>query len=114
MPRTDRSITFLTGMIVAALYVILLVGFSQESYMRQDFLRKDAASRADSLSRLPSADVVSKPVCRAEAPLCATLFPDAGERQNCMTSIEAVRRYWSAPKLPLTLEGVRRAMNDGP
>ena len=28
MPRTDRSVTILTGMIIAALYVILLVGFS--------------------------------------------------------------------------------------
>ena len=36
MPRADRSITFLAGMIIAALYVILLVGSSQESYMRRD------------------------------------------------------------------------------
>ena len=35
MPRTDNSITVLTGMIIAALYVILLVSFSQESYMRR-------------------------------------------------------------------------------
>ena len=40
MPRADRSITILTGMIIAALYVVLLVGFAQESYMR-----RDAASR---------------------------------------------------------------------
>ena len=44
MPRTDNSITVLTGMIIAALYVILLVSFSQEYYMR-----RDATSRADSL-----------------------------------------------------------------
>jgi hypothetical protein len=42
MPRSDRSITILTGMIIAALYVILLVGFARESYMR-----RDAASRLD-------------------------------------------------------------------
>ena len=42
MPRADRSITILTGMIIAALYVILLVGFAQESYMR-----RDAGSRAN-------------------------------------------------------------------
>ena len=34
MPRADRSIAILTGMIIAALYVILLVGFARESYMR--------------------------------------------------------------------------------
>ena len=30
MPRTDKSIGILTGMIIAALYVILLVGFTRE------------------------------------------------------------------------------------
>src|SRR5579864_2052867 len=34
MPRADRSTAILTGMIIAALYVIMLVGFAQESYMR--------------------------------------------------------------------------------
>ena len=43
MPRTDRSVALLTGMIIAALYVILLVGFSRESYMRRDA----AAARAE-------------------------------------------------------------------
>ena len=113
MPRTDKSTTVLTGMIIAALYVILLVGFSQESYMRQDFLRKDAARRGDNFSRVAAIDDVSKRLCHAEFPFCA-LFADASERRNCMTSIEAVRSYLSASKVPLTLEGVRRAMNDEP
>jgi hypothetical protein len=106
MPKTDKSITVLTGMIIAALYVILLVGFSQESYMRHD-----AARRNGNFDRVAAIDDVSKRVCRAEFPFCA-LFADAGERQNCMTSIEAVRSYLSASKVPLTLEGVRRVMND--
>ena len=106
MPRADRSITFLTGMIIAALYVILLVGFSQESYMR-----RDAARSGDNFGRVAAIDEVSKQICHAEFPFCA-LFADASERRNCMTSFEAVRRYLSASRVPLTLEGVRRAMND--
>jgi hypothetical protein len=106
MPRTDKSITVLTGMIIAALYVILLVGFSQESYMRHDAARRD-----ENFGRAAAIGGVSKHICRAEFPFCV-LFADAGERRNCMTSIEAVRRYLSASKVPLTLDGIRRAMND--
>ena len=109
MPRTDKSITILTGMIIAALYVILLVGFTQESYMR-----RDAASRMESPSRRPAIQDVSTQVCRAEPPLCAALFPDPGERQSCVTSIDAVRRFVSEPVAPLTLEGLRRAMREEP
>ena len=65
MPRADRSITFLTGMIVAALYVILLVGFSQESYMR-----RDADNRLNSINGWTAIHDVSKRVCRVE-PVCA-------------------------------------------
>ena len=51
MPRTDKSIGILTGMIIAALYVILLVGFTRESYMsRESSMRRDAASRTDGAS----------------------------------------------------------------
>ena len=65
MPRADRSITFLTGMIIAALYVILLVGFSQESYMR-----RDADSRLNGVGGWTAIHDVSKRVCRIE-PVCA-------------------------------------------
>jgi hypothetical protein len=58
MPRA-----LLTGMIIAALYVILLVGFSRESYMR-----RDATARGDAAVARP-ADDGSKRVCRAE-PAC--------------------------------------------
>ena len=109
MPRTDKSIAILTGMIIAALYVILLVGFTQESYMR-----RDAASRVESLSRRPAIPEASTQVCRAGPPLCAALFADPGERQNCVISIDAVRRYLGEPVAPLTLEGLRRAMREEP
>ena len=65
-PRADRSITFLTGMIIAALYVILLVGFSQESYMR-----RDAESRLNGIGGWTAIHDVSKRVCRIE-PVCET------------------------------------------
>jgi hypothetical protein len=105
MPRTDRSITILTGMIIAALYVILLVAFTQESYMR-----RDAAGRADSFHGQAAIHDVSKRVCRVEPPLCAELFPNVGDRQSCAASIDAVRRYLTDPMMPLTLDGLRRAM----
>jgi len=66
MPRADRSITILTGMIIAALYVILLVGFARESYMR-----RDAANRLDGVGGWTAIDDVSKRVCRIEPPVCA-------------------------------------------
>jgi hypothetical protein len=111
MPRADRSVAILTGMIIAALYVILLVGFTQESYMRRDFdMRRDAASRTGGSGTWPVVHDVSKRVCRIEPPLCAELFPDAADRQSCVTSIDAVRRFISEPAVPLTLDGLRRAM----
>ena len=67
MQRTDRSVTILTGMIIAALYVILLVGFSRESYMRRDAGLRLDASAGPLVLDLP------KPVCRLEAPRCALL-----------------------------------------
>jgi hypothetical protein len=109
MPRTDKSTAILTGMIIAALYVILLVGFAQESYMR-----RDAASRGEISVTAVAAQSVSSQVCRVEPPLCAALFSDASERSNCVTSIEAVRRYLNDPVVPLSLEGLRRAMRDEP
>ena len=64
----------LTGMIIAALYVILLVGFSRESYMR-----RDAATRANDSAAWAVVQDVSKKVCRIEPPLCAALFSGIGE-----------------------------------
>jgi hypothetical protein len=109
MPRTEKSTAILTGMIIAALYVILLVCFAQESYMR-----RDAASRAAVSVAQAAAQNASSRVCRIEPSLCAVLFFDESERSNCMTSIEAVRRYLHDPVVPLTLDGLRRAMREEP
>ncbi len=105
MSRSDRSVAIPTGMIIAALYVILLVAFSQESYMR-----RDASMRADGAGVRSAIRDVSNRVCPMEPPLCAALFADEIERQSCVTSIEAVRRLVSEPMVPLTLEGLRRAL----
>jgi hypothetical protein len=70
MPRTDRSTTILTGMIIAALYVILLIGFSRESYMRRDAAQLAAGAGGpppvrDALGR---ACPIEPPICRANEP----------------------------------------------
>jgi hypothetical protein len=109
MPRTDKSTAILTGMIIAALYVILLVGFARESYMR-----RDAASRAHVAVTQDAVQNDANRDCRVEPPLCAALFADARERSNCMTSLEAVQRYLNDPVLPLSLDGLRRAMGEEP
>ena len=116
MPRTDKSVTILTGMIIAALYVILLIGFSRESYMRRDATAlADAVALTDGMGDGRVTYDASKRVCRIEPPLCAMLFPDEADRRNCMTSIEAIRRLLvSEPSAPLTLEGLRRAVRAEP
>ena len=110
LPRTDKSVTVMTGMIIAALYVLLLVGFSQESYMRRDA----AAVRFELASAPPVTGSVSKRVCRTEQPLCATLFADADDREHCANSVEMMRRLLGEPAAPLTLERLRRALHGGP
>jgi hypothetical protein len=115
LPRTDKSVTVMTGMIIAALYVILLVGFSQESYMR-----RDAAAARFELASAPSATgqiltgSVSKRVCRTEPPICATLFTGADDQEHCANSVETMRRLLGEPAAPLTLERLRRALHAGP
>ena len=108
MPRTDRSVTILTGMIIAGLYVILLVGFTRESYMR-----RDASRHADAPAVWPVVHDVSKRVCRIDPPLCAGLL-DGEARQSCLSAIETLRRLVSEPSAPLSLEGLRRAMAEEP
>ena len=69
MPRADRSIAIMTGMIIAALYVILLVGFSRESYMR-----RDAEYRAGAAGAAPVAADVPALACRPAPPRCVGLL----------------------------------------
>ena len=105
MPRTDRSVTILTGMIIAALYVIMLVGFSRESYMR-----RDAAARTDFSADLAAADDGTRRLCRPDRPFCPTPLPGAGDPQGCQASIEVVRMVIGGRLAPLTLDGIRRVL----
>jgi len=68
MPRTDRSVTIMTGLIIAAMYVILLIGFSRESYMWRD--AQDLAERSGDW---PAISAVAKRLCRIKAPRCAVI-----------------------------------------
>jgi hypothetical protein len=114
MPRIDRSVTIMTGMIIAALYVILLVGFTRESYMARDASRRAETTGARHAETTGARYVVhdlARKVCRIDPPLCAGV-PDGEERQNCLSSIEALRRLIGEPLAPLTLDRLRRAMAD--
>ena len=108
MPRADRSIPILTGLIIAALYVILLVGFSRESYMR-----RDAAARVNGVGHSLVVEDVSKRICRVERTASAALSPDLSE-QICITPLDAAGRIVSEPVTAPTLEGLRRAMRENP
>jgi hypothetical protein len=109
MPRADRSIPFLTGLIIAALYVILLVGFSRESYMR-----RDALARLTAAAGWPTAENVSKRGCRIGRSASAASTPEAAERQNCLAPAGAAQGPASEFVAPLTFDALRRAMRDNP
>jgi hypothetical protein len=65
LPRVERSTNILTGMIIAALYVVLLVGFVRESYT----YRHAARLESDRMSWAYMRDV-SRDACRVELSLC--------------------------------------------
>ena len=113
MPGTDKSVTLLTGMIIAALYVVMLVGFTRESYMR-----RDAAMLADASGEWPVLYDVSKRACRLAQPMCSPLLKDAKEQsrmqQSCSAPADSFSRLASEPAVPLTLEALRRVMRAGP
>ena len=75
MPRTDKSLTFLTGMIIAALYVIMLVGFSRESYMR-----RDADHLSQELRGTGAIDDAATRMCRIGRPACPPPLPWQADR----------------------------------
>jgi hypothetical protein len=108
-PRVDKSVTVMTGMIVAALYLILLLGFVRESYMK-----RDAATRFNLASARPVPVDGPKRSGRAEHPLCLETFADAGERQQCAAVLELMRRLLGEPTRPSALEGLRQALSANP
>jgi len=104
-PRVDKPVTVMTGMIIAALYLILLLGFTRESYMK-----RDAAMRVELATARSMPVDVSKRTCRAEHPLCLEMFADADERQQCSAAVDVMRRLLGEPVRALTLEGLRQAL----
>jgi hypothetical protein len=113
-PRVEKSVTVMTGMIVAGLYSILLIGVSRESYMKRDAMKRDAAPGFELASARTVPEPVSKRTCRPEHPLCATLFDDATERQNCAASVEVMRRLLGETAPPLTIDALRQALRAEP
>ena len=89
MPRTDKSVQILTGMIIAALYVIMLVGFSRESYMR-----RDATARGEAPPGFSLASEATR-LCRVERPVCPPFSPaqppGAGVAPPPLAAAEAAR-----------------------
>ena len=115
MPQADKSIAILTGTIVAALYVILLVGFTKESYLwRESSVPRIAPSRVSDPGCLAPAQDGSRQACSPDVALCATLFLDASERRSCLVTIDAVRRLVSEAPDPLRIDRLQRAMGREP
>lgn len=98
MPRTDRSVTFLTGMIIAALYVILLLGFSRETYVLRG-LGPDAIRPARSAPMQLAAS--SQQTCGIERPVCTAL---AEQGKSCANSGSLLRQMISEALPPLALD----------
>ncbi len=114
LPRVDKSVTVMTGMIVAGLYSILLIGVTRESYMKRDAVEREAAPGFELASARTVPAPVPKRSCVPEHPLCATLFDAAAERQNCAASVEVMRRLLGESAPPLTIVALRQALRVEP
>jgi hypothetical protein len=70
-------------MIIAALYVVLLVGFSRETYVVRGYhlAGSSAAACADA----------SKQICTPDHPTCTPVAP-AAEEPSCVVSVRVLRR----------------------
>ena len=101
MPRTDRSVTFLTGMIIAALYVILLLGFSRETYVLRG-LPADAIKPARNAPLMLAASPQQS--CAVERPVCSVALPD----RSCANAVGLLRQMASETPTP-TLDKIQDA-----
>ena len=79
MPQVDRSTNILTGMIIAALYVILLVGFVRESYTYRHAAQLDSERVTWAYWR-----DVPKNACRIDLALCRQSEAVAASRPRAM------------------------------
>ncbi len=115
MQSIDRSRAILTGMIFTAVCVILLHGFSRETYvLRGPVVAAGSASYdlASSESRPVTLGNRSGRVCSVEREICSNLYPDAGERQSCEGSIRGLFEAVTARSEPLILDRIQQALRD--
>jgi hypothetical protein len=82
MPQVDRSTNILTGMIIAALYVILLVGFVRESYTYRDAAQLDSERVSGAYWR-----DIPKSACRLDLALCRQNETVAASRPRDMRQV---------------------------
>lgn len=101
MSRSERSIAVPTGMIIGALYVVMLVGFSRESYMRRDAIIRAAATE------WPALQNVTDRMCRIGLPDCGAVLADAAGRPACLVPD-------SQPAARLTMRNLRQALGAPP
>ena len=101
LPPVDKSVTVMTGMIIAAMCVVLLLSSTRESYMT-----RDAQMRFELASARSVPVDVPKRTCHAENPLCVEMFADAGGRQQCAAVVDVMPRLLGGPVSQLTLEGL--------
>lgn len=107
MSRSEKSIAIPTGMIIAALYLVLLIGFSRESYMRRDALARATAVK------WPLQEASNRP-CQSGQADCGRSAGEGGEWQICPASVEALSRLVGGSVPPLSLQDLQRAFGNEP
>ncbi len=113
----DRSRGILTGMICAALYVILLLGFGQETYVLRA-PEPDAAGASYNVASSESRPVAlgerakPEPFCLVEHQVCGALYAEAGDQQMCQKSMRKVIQVMTLRSDGLRLEHFDRSLRE--
>jgi hypothetical protein len=105
LPRNDKSISIMTGMIVAALYVILVLSFSRENYVLRGSHDESASALAAACSD------GSKQVCALDRPIC-TPIAGAGREPSCVVSVRLLRQLIEQQQLKAPAEELEAAGAD--
>ena len=111
MSRREKSIAIPTGMIIAALYVVLLVGFSRVSYMRRDADTR-AAITEKSTARIARINVSDR--CQGNEPACEAFLTAAADPQACTISVDRVHQLAGDSIPTLTLQELQRVLGTEP
>lgn len=108
MSRSEKSIAIPTGMIIAALYVVLLVGFSRESYMRRDAVLRTALEKSG--ARISGPDRR----CEGNQAACDGLLPASADPQACVAPIDRLHQLAGDSVPSLGLRELQRALGTDP